>query len=166
MPVVDYDDGSRLIEVVPIYHQGNTDTCAQACVTSILNYWGYPVKYEDIIAETSGSNMVGMSLERIMWYFRKYNLQAQCYTGNLAKLKALVDRGYPSVVSFDEDSNYHVIVVVGYNDHREVMYYIDSMYGELTEEPYSDFSRAWSRQRRVSGFMDQLPPNQMIEVRR
>ena len=165
MPVVDYEDGSRLVEVVPIYHQGNTDTCAQACVTSVLNYWGHNIRYEDIIADTSGNNLVGMNIERMVWYFRKYNLQAQSYAGNLAKLKALIDRGYPSVVSFDEDSNYHVVVVVGYNDHREVMYYIDSMYGELTEEPYSDFVRALARQR-LGSYTELQIPNLMIEVRR
>ena len=68
MSVVDYDDGSRLIQNVPVYHQGNTGTCAQACVTSVLNYWGYSVNYNEIISDTSNSSMTtGMTFERIMW---------------------------------------------------------------------------------------------------
>jgi ABC-type bacteriocin/lantibiotic exporter with double-glycine peptidase domain len=167
MSVVDYDDGTRLIENVPACHQGNTNTCAQACVTSILNYWGHHVRYEDIIAETSNQTMTaGMPIERMVWYFRRYGLQARSYGGNLSNLKALIDRGCPSVVSFDESTYNHVVVVVGYNDYTELIFYIDSMDGEIIEEPYSDFVRAWGRKRAVTGFVDMPIPNLMIEVKR
>jgi ABC-type bacteriocin/lantibiotic exporter with double-glycine peptidase domain len=165
MALVEYEDGSRIIENVPICYQGNTNTCAQACITSVLNYWGHNVKYEDIIADTCGNNMVGMTIERMMWYFRKYNLKSISYGGNLAKLKALIDKGYPTIVSFDEESYYHVVVVIGYNDYREVIYYIDSEDGDIMEESYYDFIRAWGKQRRVFGFGDLQIPNLMLEVR-
>lgn len=165
MALVEYEDGSRIIENVPICYQGNTNTCAQACITSVLNYWGYNVKYEDIIADTCGNNMVGMTMERIMWYFRKYNLKSLSYGGNLAKLKGLIDRGYPTIVSFDEEAYYHVVVVTGYNDYREVIYYIDSEDGDIMEESYYDFIRAWGKQRRVFGFGDVQIPNLMLEVK-
>lgn len=166
MGLVDYDDGSRIIENIPVYHQGNTGTCAQACVTSILNYWGFHVTYEDIILRTSNSDMSsGMTPEQIMWFFRKYNLQSRVFSGRLSDVKRLIDKGLPTIVAFDENSIQHVVVMIGYNDYREVVYYIDSMYGEITEEPYSDFIRAWSRQRANStGYLDSSLSNVLIQV--
>jgi ABC-type bacteriocin/lantibiotic exporter with double-glycine peptidase domain len=168
MPVIDYDDGTRIIQEVPVYYQGNTSTCAQACVAGVLNYWGYNVNYNEIIYETSNSDMsVGMTPERIVWYFRRYNLQAKSYKGNLDNLKNLVDQGLPAIVAFDERDTQHVVVVVGYNDYRGVIFYNDSMYGELTEEPYSDFVRAWGRQRLTSTrFADDIYNNLIIQVNR
>src|SRR5947208_912956 len=102
MTVLDYDDGSRVIQNVPAHYQGQTSTCAQACVTSILNYWGYNTQYKDVIAETSNQDMSsGMTPEQMVWYFRRHNLQAKVYKGNLANLKSLVDRGLPCIVSFN-----------------------------------------------------------------
>ncbi len=168
MGVIDYDDGSRVIQDVPVYHQGNTGTCAQACVASILNYWGYHVTYEDIIAETSNQTMTaGMTPEQIVWYFRRKNLQAKSYKGNLANLKSCVDKGHPCIVAFDELKIQHVVVVVGYNDYKELIYYNDSMDGTMIEEPYSDFVRAWGRQRvSSSGFNDVSLSNLLIQVNR
>lgn len=168
MSVVDYDDGSRVIENVPAYHQGNTGTCAQACVSAVLNYWGYNVSYQSIIDETSNASMTaGMATERMIWYFRKYNLRSRAYTGRLSDLKRYIDKGLPTIVVFDEGNSQHVVVVIGYNDEREVIFYNDSMYGETTEEPYSDFVRAWGRQRANSmGYFEGNAPNTLIEVMR
>jgi len=166
MGIVDYDDGTRIIENVPLCNQGNTGTCAQACVTSILNYWGNNINYNELITETVNQNVgAGMSIDRIVWYFRRYNLQAKAFKGNMSNLKGLIDRGFPCIVGFDEGSVQHVVVVVGYNDYREVIFYNDSMYGELTEEPYSDFIRAWNRQRLNAGTIDGLSfTNLIIQV--
>lgn len=168
MGLIDYDDGSRIIEGVPVYYQGNTGTCAQACVTSILNYWGYNVKYEEVISQTSNQDMsAGMNPEQMVWYFRKYNLQSRSYTGRLSDIKSQINKGLPCIVAFDERSIQHVVVVTGYNDDREVIYYNDSMYGEVTEEPYSDFIRAWSRQRANSaGYFEGSLSNLLIQVSR
>lgn len=168
MGLVDYDDGSRIIENVPVYHQGNTGTCAQACVTSVLNYWGYNVSYEDVISKTSNLDMsAGMTPEQMMWYFRKYNLQARVYTGKLSDLKRLIDKGLPTVIAFDENIIQHSVVVIGYNDYREVVFYNDSMYGEVTEEPYSDFIRAWSKRRaNTGGYFEGSLNNILIQVNR
>src|SRR5947199_5100315 len=128
MTLVDYDDGSRLIQNVPMCHQGKTSTCAQACVTSLLNYYGFKVNYADVINETSNPSMsAGMSPEQIIWYLRRYNLQAKSFRGNLSNLKALIDRGWPTIVGFDDLKVQHVVLVVGYNDFREMLFYIDSM---------------------------------------
>ncbi len=165
MTVLDYDDGSRIIQNVYVCHQGKTKYCSQACITSILTYWGYNVRYEDIIAETN--SLSGMSPEQIVWYFRKYNFQSRAYKGTFSDLKRLIDKGLPTIVGFDENTAQHVVVVVGYNDHREVVFYNDSMYGELTEEPYSDFLRAWSKKRaNSSGMIDNSLSNLLIQVNR
>lgn len=148
MSLVDYDDGTRIIQGVPVYHQGDTNTCAQACVTSVLNYWGHNVFYEDLISETSKSEFTsGMNPDQMVWYFRRYNLQSRHFRGNMANLKALIDRGLPTIVGMDELREQHIIVVVGYNDYNELIFYNDSMDGEMIEEPYSDFITAWNRQR-------------------
>jgi ABC-type bacteriocin/lantibiotic exporter with double-glycine peptidase domain len=169
MSVVDYDDGSRIIQNVPICYQGNTTTCAQACITSVLNYWGYRANYADIIRETSNADMsVGMTPERIIWYLRRNNLKARSYKGNLDNLKNLVDAGLPTIVVMDEKQEMHVIVVIGYNDYRQLIFYIDSMNGDILEEPYSDFARAWSRKRTYSTQFYSVEDysNMLIEVSR
>lgn len=167
MSVVDYNDGSRVISGVPVYHQGNTSMCSQACITSLLNYLGYSLTYDDVISETSNQNMnSGMTSDRIMWYFRKYNLKSRAYSGRLIDIKKLIDKGYPVIVGLDERKGFHVVLVVGYNDDREVIFYNDSMDGEMMEEPYSDFLSAWGRKRANTFGVYSDPPNLMIEVTR
>lgn len=164
----DYEDGSRIIQGLPLYYQGTTGTCAQACVTSILNYWGYNVQYEDVIRQTSNIDMsYGMTPEQIIWYFRKYNLKAKSYKGKLSDIKLYVDNAIPTIAAFDQRSVQHVVVMTGYNDYRKVVYYNDSMYTDVTEEPYSDFTRAWSQQRANSfGYFEESLSNLLIAVGR
>ncbi len=164
----DFEDGSRIIQGLPVYHQGKTGTCAQACVTSILNYWGYNVKYEDVISQTSNLDMsAGMTPEQMIWYFRKYNLNAKSFKGKLYDVKKFIDNAIPTIAGFDEGCIQHVVVMTGYNDYREVVFYNDSMYGEVTEEPYSDFIRAWSKQRANStGYFEGSLSNLLIAVGR
>jgi ABC-type bacteriocin/lantibiotic exporter with double-glycine peptidase domain len=168
MPIIDYDDGSRVLDGVPIYYQGDTKRCGHACTASVLAYFGYNVTFEDIIDQTSNTaGALGMSLEQIVWTIRKYGLQARTSTGKLQDLKTQINRGSPIIVAFDELSIQHVVVVVGYNDEKELIFYNDSDDGFTIEEPYSDFIRAWSRKRaNSSGFFDGSLANMMIQISR
>jgi len=166
MSFIDFDDGSRIIQNVPIFFQGNTNTCSQASMTAILNYWGYPVTYDEVISETSNSNMSAkVSPELVVGYLKRYGLQANAISGTLTMLKNLIDKGLPSIIGFDELDSKHFVVFVGYNDYRESVFYNDSEDGEMIEESYTSFINSWKRQRlNSSGFFANSVPNLLIQV--
>lgn len=165
MPIVDYDDGSRVIDGVPVYYQADTRYCGQACVSSILAYWGFSVTFNEVIEQTNTT--LGMNIEQMVWFFRKYGLQSRAYKGRLQDLKTQINKGCPVIVAFDEGSIQHVVVIVGYNDEKELIFYNESMEGQTMEEPYADFVKAWSRQRANSaGFGGDSLNNMLIQVSR
>lgn len=168
MPIIDYDDGTRILDGIPAYYQGDTRRCGQACTASVLGYFGYHVTFDDLVEQTAGTaGALGMSMEQIVWTLRKYGLQARSFTGRLQDLKTQINKGNPVIVAFDEGDIQHVVVVIGYNDERELIFYNDSMDGCTMEEPYSDFIRAWSRRRaNSSGFFDGSVANMLIQVSR
>lgn len=144
-----YQDGSKIIADVPILYQGKTNTCAQACITMVLIYWGFDVTYEDIIQYTTGGRDEGLTYDQIVWTFRKYGLHAEYMSGRFEILKSYIDKSWPTIVEWQEKSFDHVVTVVGYNDNTELIYYIDPHFGNLLHEPYSSFIKNWSSVKRM-----------------
>src|SRR5687768_6779903 len=50
--VTKHNDGTVYIKNIPFFIQGKDNTCAQACMTSLLNYWGVKTDYQSVINET------------------------------------------------------------------------------------------------------------------
>jgi hypothetical protein len=71
-------DGTKSILGIPFFKQGKDNTCGQATMTSILNFWGIKADYQIIVNETNSSN-IGTDLTVITDYVKKQGLDATAY---------------------------------------------------------------------------------------
>ncbi|MEZ0373808.1 MAG: C39 family peptidase [Candidatus Sericytochromatia bacterium] len=140
-----YQNGSRLIDNVPFFRQGNDNTCGQAVMTSLLNFWGITMEYQGVVNEANPRNLPTTD-QAISNYLRQKGLQAQPYRGaTLDNLIAQINKGRPSVVLLDFGglSQEHYVIVVGYNSEKQTMIVHDSLEGPYVEMPMTRFVTMW-----------------------
>jgi hypothetical protein len=88
-----FSDGTVSISNIPFFTQGSDNTCGQASMTSILNYWGDKVDYQTVINESNPQNLP-TSLETIESYLDSKGLKATPYKkSTMEYLKYLVNQG-------------------------------------------------------------------------
>lgn len=143
-----YQNGSRIISDVPFMRQGNDNTCGQAVMTAILNFWGEKYEYQGVVNEANPNNMPTTD-KAIANYLRKKGLKAQPYRGaTLDNLIAQVNKGRPAVVLLDFGglSQEHYVIVVGYNPEKGTMIVHDSLEGPYIEMRTDTFVDMWDNQ--------------------
>lgn len=141
-------NGSRSIAEVPFVHQGNDNTCGQAVMTALLQFWGDPITYQGVVYENNPRNMPTTD-KMIANYLRKKGLQAQPYRGaTLENLIAQINKGRPTVVLLDFGgiSQEHYVIVVGYNPEKNTVIMHDSLEGPYIEIKSSVFMQMWDNQ--------------------
>lgn len=140
-----YQNGSRLIEDVPFYRQGNDNTCGQAVMTSLLNYWGIKYDYQGVVNEANPRNAPTTD-EGIVAYLRSKGLQAQTFRkATIDNLIAQVNKGRPTAVLLDFGglSQEHYVIVVGYNPTKNTIIVHDSLENPYVEMPATTFTTMW-----------------------
>lgn len=140
-----YQNGSRLIDNVPFFRQGNDNTCGQAVMTSLLNFWGVKYEYQGVVNEANPHNAPTTD-EAIASYLRSKGLQAQPFRGaTVDNLIAQINKGRPTAVLLDFGglSQEHYVIVVGYNTDKQTIIVHDSLEGPYVEMPMAVFSKMW-----------------------
>lgn len=140
-----YQNGSRLIDDVPFFRQGNDNTCGQAVMTSLLNYWGIKYEYQGVVNEANPHNSPTTDAS-IVNYLRSKGLQAQSFRGaTVDNLIAQVNKGRPTAVLLDFGglSQEHYVIVVGYNPDRQTIIVHDSLENPYIEMPMTTFTTMW-----------------------
>lgn len=143
-----YENGSRVIKDVPFFHQGNDNTCGQAVMTSLLNYWGDNISYQEVVNEANPHNMPTTD-SAITNYMREKGFDAQPFRhANVNNLIAQVNKGRPTPVLLDFGgvSQEHYVLVVGYNPQRNTIVVHDSLEGPYVEMPTQTFTTMWENQ--------------------
>jgi len=140
-----YKDGTIAISNIPYFMQGNDNTCGQAVITSILNFWGKNLSYQEVVNETNKSNLP-TDIQRITDFLRSKGLYAQDYRGaTLNFIKDRILKGNPIIVllDFGSLSVEHYVIVTGYNETREELIVLDSVDGPNRMLPYAKFEKMW-----------------------
>lgn len=140
-----YKNGAKVLDNVPFSLQGNDNTCGQAVLTMLLNYWGIQANYQDIVNKTNAWNLATTS-GAIREYLRQKGLSAQDYSrASFRDLIQQVNQGYPAVVLLDFGglSQAHYVIVVGYNLKSSTVVLHDSLEGPYVEMPIPLFQRMW-----------------------
>lgn len=138
-------DGTKSILGIPFFKQGKDNTCGQATMTSILNFWGIKSDYQTIVNETNSSN-IGTDLTVITDYVKKQGLNATAYNnGTMEEIKYLIDQSRPPIVllDFGSLSKEHYIVVSGYNDDQKAFLINDPVQGANIKVSYTNFEKYW-----------------------
>lgn len=141
-------DGTVTISGIPLFKQGNDNTCGQAAMASILNFWGDKTSYQTVINETNLGNMP-TDLGTIEQYLQNKGLNAKAYKkGTTEYLKYLVDQGKPPIVLLDFGglSEEHYVVVSGYNDTKDTILINDSRNGPYIPYKTVNFEQMWKNQ--------------------
>jgi hypothetical protein len=144
--LMSYNDGSRLVKDVPFFRQGADNTCAQAVMSVVLNYWGKKEGYQQLVEESNHLNLPTL-YDGIVKLMKSKGLDAKAYRGgNVGFLKRLVDEGKPPVVllEFNDDLlQQHYITVVGYNERKGTIIFHDSIDGPYRQLDQDTFTEMW-----------------------
>jgi len=143
-----YQNGSRVIDGVPFYKQGDDNTCGQAVITSLLNYWGLEMEYQSVVQEANPRNLPTTDAAMTN-YLRKKGLQAQPFRrATLENLIVQINKGRPTPVLLDFGgiSQEHYVIVVGYNPDKNTLIVHDSLEGPYIEMPAERFAAMWENQ--------------------
>lgn len=151
-----YQNGSRIIDNVPFVVQGDDNTCGQAVLTSMLNFWGHKMPYQQVVNEANPHNLPTTDYG-IANYLRLKGLAAQPFKGaSIDNLIAEVNQGRPSVVLLDFGgiTQEHYVIVVGYNTEKKTLIMHDSLSGPYIAMPMDRFDQMWQNKaiRRVHLF--------------
>ncbi|GIW22948.1 MAG: hypothetical protein KatS3mg068_1955 [Candidatus Sericytochromatia bacterium] len=140
-----YKDGSIVIEGVPFFQQGRDNTCGQAVMASILNFWGINISYQQIVNETNPGNGP-TDVSKITSYLRRQGLNAQDYRlATLNFVKDRIQKGQPVIMLLDFGSlqTVHYVIAVGYNDETQEMIFHDSVDGPFVRLSYVQVEQLW-----------------------
>lgn len=140
-----YQNGSKVLENVPFFIQGNDNTCGQAVMSSLVNYWGLNMQYQEVVNEANPRNAPTTD-DALTNYFRSKGLHAQEYSGGtIQNLISQVNQGRPTIVLLDFGgiSQEHYVIVVGYNQKNGTFIIHDSLEGPYIEMSMQNLDRMW-----------------------
>lgn len=140
-----HNDGTIAIANIPYFQQGSDNTCAQACMTSLLNYWGVNVSYQSVVNQTNSGNLP-TDVVKITNFLRKNGLYAQDYReATINFLKDRVNKGTPVIIllDFGKLSYEHYVLVTGYNDKTEELLILDPVDGPNQRYSYQSIESMW-----------------------
>lgn len=140
-----YQDGTIAITNVPFFRQGHDNTCGQAVMASILNFWGVNVPYQTIVNQTNAGNLP-TDVWKITDYFKKYGLYAQDYRlATLDFVKVRIQNGQPVIMllDFGTVSTEHYVIATGYNENTQEMIILDPIDGPNVKLPYTQVEKMW-----------------------
>lgn len=147
-----FKNGNKILNDVPFIKQGSDNTCGQAVMAMMLNYWNKPISYQAVVNEGNPLNLPTTN-SQITSYTRKKGLKVQDYhDASLNNLYAQINKGRPTIVLLDFGglSQAHYVVVVGYNQKKGTVIIHDSLGGPYTEMTTSTFNRMWQNRPVVS----------------
>lgn len=140
-----YQNGARIIENVPFFTQGNDNTCGQAVVAMLTNFWGVATDYQDLVDQENPLNLA-TTAGALVRSLRQKGLAAQDFrAASLDNLVAEVNKGRPTVVLLDFGSiqQAHYVIIVGYNPTRGTLIMHDSLESPYVEMPTQTFVKMW-----------------------
>lgn len=143
-----FTNGAQLIEDVPFFEQNVADnTCAQAAMAMVLNYWDKRVSYQTAVWESNRFNLP-TSADTLSGYLERKGLQASPFRqGKLSTLRRLVGEGRPPIVLLDFSMGSqifaHYVVIIGFNEAQKEIIMHDSIDGPYVQMREDEFLRRW-----------------------
>lgn len=140
-----YQNGGRILEDVPYATQGNDNTCGQAVITMVSNFWNIGLDYQNVVNTENRFNLATTG-PAIVTSLRKKGLTAQDFRdGTIDNLIAEVNKGRPVITLLDFGSiqSAHYVVIVGYNPTRGTLIMHDSLEAAYVEMPKQTFLTMW-----------------------
>jgi len=141
-------NGATFLSDVPYITQGSDNTCGQAVMTMLLQYWGHDIDYQTVVDEGNPFNL-GSSYDAVQDYLKSKDLEVQAYRGgSLEAILSQIHQGRPVMVLLDFGSlTYaHYVLVVGYDAQRNSMILHESRSGPYREVDVDSFLEMWDNE--------------------
>ena len=153
-----------VIPQTSFYYQGSEMTCLQAAVTSVLQYWRDGIHEEELwdgFGVESGSSIIEVLGEIGARYpeLEIYNLQ-----WNMDALRSAIQSHYPvlAILSYDNPDFLHAVVVIGFDDQRNLVVINDPLKEKLMKLPQKEFEKQWQLGKREIIFI--FPDDRLNKV--
>lgn len=143
--LVHLSNGATYIGNVPFVSQGSDNTCGQAVMTMLLQYWDIDIDYQTVVNEGNPLN-IATSYDAVQDYLRGKGLSVQAYRGGtLDVLVSQIQAGKPVMVLLDFGSlqQAHYVLVTGYNARRNTIIMHESQSGPYMELDVEKFIEMW-----------------------
>jgi ABC-type bacteriocin/lantibiotic exporter with double-glycine peptidase domain len=132
-----------LVLDVPFVPQ-EKDTCGAAALAMVLQFWEHPASNGEIAAALGAAELRGIRGSRLATFARERGMQAIAYAGDLAQLREYVGKGRPLIVAWKLGRDrYHNVVVVGFDDHGDVLVH-DPAEGAARRIEAARFDERWA----------------------
>lgn len=119
------------------------DTCGPAALAMVLSYWKQPAGHDELARELGAVELRGVAGSRLAEAARSRGMTAVAYEGDLAQLRAFVERGRPLVVAWAMGrGRFHNVVVVGFDGDGVVVH--DPAVGPSRRVPVRTFDERWA----------------------
>lgn len=146
------NNGAVYLSPVPFVSQGEDNTCGQAVMTMLLQYWGQTIDYQTVVNENNPLN-IGTSYEAVQTYLKSKGLNVNAFRGGtLEDLLLELHQGRPvmALLDFGSLNREHYVLVVGYNARRNMLILHDSRSGPYVELDAESFMQKWNNLPAVS----------------
>jgi len=121
------------------------DTCGAASLAMVLRYWDQNVGHDEIASQLLSPHLAGILGSKLEGFARARGLQAVAYEGDLAQLRAFVDKGRPLIVAWKLGrGRFHNVVVVGHEDGSGALIVHDPADGAGRRVKADLFEKRWA----------------------
>jgi uncharacterized protein len=148
--------GKRREMIYPFKRQVYGYDCGASCMETVLTYFGYYVREDDIM-KIAGTDEDGTTIKGLIKVAKKYGLKCKARENmTINDLKKYINKGRPCITPIQawcdkplenwEDgwSHGHYVVPIGYDDKK--IYFEDPMSNYRTYLLYTEMERRWHDQ--------------------
>ncbi len=148
---VESKEGIRLLKIAPVKQEKN-GYCGVACLEEVSGYWGKNVRQQGIWDSITKGEKKEVLAKELKEYAELQGLKGFIFKGNQNDIFTNVEKGRPLIIAHESTgffrslagkSDYHYVVVAGYNKIQNYMIIDDparERYWILTD----DFNKMWA----------------------
>ena len=139
------DDGKPRINLLAVRQADATD-CGVACLSSVLNYWGFPVPQDAIKSDLGRPPRDGYTLAQLRDYALRHGFAAFVMQGSYDILQKQCELGRPCIIVIKKGrkTNHSLVIVEMLSDGEDRwLLGMDPASGEVEAFLVSDINSRW-----------------------
>ena len=144
-------EGIRLLKIEPV-KQTKNGYCGVACLEEVLYYWSKPVRQKEIWDSITKGEKDEIVAKELKEYAESVGLRGFILKGEENDVFTNIEKGRPLIIAHESTgflrslagkSDYHYVVVVGYNKVQDY-YIIDDPAQDRYWMPSNKFEKMWA----------------------
>jgi predicted double-glycine peptidase len=144
-----------IIDDFPTFRQTTNYTCGAACVKVVLEYMGLDYGEMDLAKLLKSNKDDGTNFNEMAKFIRKHGAYTSLSPMTVDDLKVCINDNAPVIVAiqaWNEEDNHdystewsdgHYVVVIGYDDENNRLYFEDPSDDKRNYLPVEEFKKRW-----------------------